>query len=384
MNQEPLSRRTILALCCICMSTGSLLAVGQAICLSQIAADLGMQHEAEKGFFLSISYWGLALMTPASAWLGVRLGLRLLLVSSAVLQISGLQLIAATDQAGTALAGGLLAGMGRGMVTAPLSALLCAIYPEGRTWVTSLLHSFFHIGMTLSALLVLLLLQLDVGWRSIFQLLGAVVVSYGAVALFVRLPAASMSEDRGTDLRELAREPAFWLLLGSIFFCGATELGASSWMPYFLSEAAGAGQAVGALGLLLFGATMAVGRLTVAALVQRLGPRILLTAGGLLCVVSLPLAALPVSAGFSIFWVTVMGLGVSGIFPCILGAAGDRFPQGTASLYATVLSAALLGCVVGPWTMGLVADAAGLRTAVAGLAVAPVVFVVLMRRVLPR
>ena len=384
MSGEELPRRAILALCCLCMSLGSLMTVGQAICLSKMANDLGMAQEAQKGLFLGISFWGLALMTAVSGRLADRLGFRLLLMGSGLLQLAGMLLISSAEQQGVAMAGALLGGLGRGMVTAPLSALLCAIYPEGRTWASSLLHGFFHIGLILTVVLVLLLLHLGWDWRALFRLFAILAVSYGLVALFVRLPGtASLQEEAGhMPLREIARQPAFVLLLVSMFFCGVTEVGVASWLPYFIEQTAGTSQALGAFGLLLFGVVMAAGRFSVSTLVRRLGTRFIFAAGGALCMVSLPLAALPVGTAFTVFWLAALGLGISGIFPAMLGCAGDRFPRGSASMYAVLVCAAILGCVAGPMSIGLAADALGLRPAMGLLAITPLIWMVLMLRLL--
>ncbi len=130
------------------------------------------------------------------------------------------------------------------------------------------------------------------------------------------------------------------------------------------------------MGLLLFGTTMAVGRLAVSALVPRWGVERFFTVGGLTCAASLVLAALPVGTAFTVFWLMVLGLGISGSFPTLLGHAGDRFPQAGASMFAVLSGASLFGGVIAPMSIGLAADAFGLRPAMGLLAAAPLLLVV--------
>ena len=82
------------------------------------------------------------------------------------------------------------------------------------------------------------------------------------------------------------------------------------------------------------------------------------------------------------FWLTLLGLAVSGLFPTVVGYAGDRFPAATASLFAVINSSAILGSVVAPTLVGLVADYLGLRPAMASLAVAALLFLTIMSRLL--
>jgi fucose permease len=136
------------------------------------------------------------------------------------------------------------------------------------------------------------------------------------------------------------------------------------------------------LGLLLFGMTMAVGRLTASAMLHRLGTRRMLLAGGTLCTVSLLLAALPVSTEFTIFWLTALGFGVSTFWPTVLGAAGDRYPQAGASMYSLLSASGSLGCMAAPLAVGVVGDAMGLRVGMAFLAAAPLVMMLAVGQVL--
>lgn len=371
-------RRGILALCCFCMATSNFLMMGPALCLSTMAGDLGMAQEAQKGVFLSASFWGLGAMSLVSGWLADRWGFRLLLGVSALLQMAGLLLISMAAGQEQAIGGGLLGGVGRGMVSAPLTALLCSLYPDERTWVSNLFHGFYYVGVVLTVLLVLALLQLGWGWRPMFQLYAVLVLSYGLAALVLPLPGPvpRTAEAGRTSVRHLVRQPAFAVLLAATFCIGIAEIGPSNWLPYFIEQATGASREVAAIGLLLFAATMAAGRLSVLVLVRRWGVQRFFVAAGLLCVCSLLLAALPVGTGFSVFWLAVLGLGLAGIYPTMLGYTGDRFPRAGPPMFALLNGANILGGVIGPVSVGLAADAAGLRPAMGLLAFAPLIFVV--------
>ena len=98
-------------------------------------------------------------------------------------------------------------------------------------------------------------------------------------------------------------------------------------------------------------------------MVHKLGLRGLFIAGTVLSAVSLLLAALPVSSAFTIFWLSVLGFGIASLWPTILGAAGDRFPQAGASMFSLLATCGNFGGVVGPILVGAVAEAGSLYTA---------------------
>ena len=109
------------------------------------------------------------------------------------------------------------------------------------------------------------------------------------------------------------------------------------------------------------------------ALVNKLGFRGLMISGSVLCAVSLILAALPVSPLFTIFWLSLLGFGVAAMWPTILGTAGDKYPNGGASMYGLLAAAGNFGGVAGPVLVGVVADAGAPHAAMGVLAIAPLV-----------
>ena len=357
--------------CCFCLMTISFVLVGPAMCVTAIAADMGMGPDAAMGLFLGMPFFGVTLAMLVTGPIADRWGFRAMLVAGSALQSLGLLVIAQAGVHWRVLAGGFTLGVGAGLIDPLLSALVCGLYPRRRARMNNLLHAFYAIGIICAVLLILLLLRVGWGWRGVFATLAALVLPFGLAMLFLPLPKQSHEGDRRLPTRRIVLTGAFAMLLVGIFMGAATEMGPATWLPAFVERATGGSRMQGGLGLLLFGVTMAVGRLSASAMVQRLGTRRLLMAGGALCAVSLLLAAVPVSTAFTIFWLTVLGFGVAGFWPTILGVAGDRFPQAGASLYSLLSAVGSLGCTAAPMAIGLAGDALGLRAGMALLAAAP-------------
>jgi len=410
-----------MAACCLGMCAISFAVTGGPICLTSLAADLKMGRP-EQGVFLGMPCWGLTVAILLVGPLADRLGVRALMAVGAAMQIAGLVLVSQAGSVWTAYAGGTLIGGGCGVADALLSPIVCAIYPERRMRMSGLLHSFYAIGLVATVLILLAVLAADWSWRSAFPLLAVLIVPYGLLVLVLPLPAQAHEGAQRLPARQIVRRGAFWLLVGAIFMSGVTELGPGGWLPAFVQKAAEdsraaaargqpspwaeaaqdsriadpPGQATaaektvhdsrlaGALGLLAFGVTMAVGRLTVSAVIYRLGVRRLFLVGGALCAMSLMMASLPVGSIWSAGWLALLGLGVAGFWPTIIATAGDRFPRAGASMFSLLSAAGNLGGVVGPVAIGLVADHSGLHIAMRVMALVPVATLVLIWSGVPR
>jgi fucose permease len=80
-------------------------------------------------------------------------------------------------------------------------------------------------------------------------------------------------------------------------------------------------------------------------------------------------------AGFS-----VIGLGMSAIFPTALGLAGDRFPDKTGTVFGGIMAMALVGGALGPAAGGWLASSSSSRVLlvplISGVAVAILTLIV--------
>ena len=375
-----ISPRAVLALCCYVMFTGSAHVVTPATSLTEMAVELGMHSDVQKGLFLSASFWGVAGVMLFSGFLGERLGLRRLLWLSCSLQFVGIWWVSTATDLRTAVAATVLIGLGRGLVAAPMTALLCSLFPERRTMVASLLHAFYYVGMIFILVALIGFHKWGLGWRDVYRIMAVLVLSCGFAGLFVGTPAGRRNREKwgGPSVAQVVRQPAFLLLAGGMIFSGITEAGPMNWVPYFVERAGGASRTVAIVGMLLLGVTMSIGRLTFGFVVERIGSARYFLIAGLLCAVSLMLTALPLGPFFSITCLIVAGLALAGNFPAILGGAADRFPDAGASMFAVLTMVAVIGAIIGPLSVGLVADRLGLRLAMASQALAPVSLIVLM------
>ena len=383
MSHDQLPPRPVLALCCTGMVTLAFATVAPASSLSAISVDLNLD-DAEKGLFLSALYWGFPIAVVISGPAADRFGFRVLLVTGALFQFIGLFLISSASTLASAVWGAVMLGWGGGACGALLTPIVCLTYSDHRARVSNLIHAFYPIGLVLAIGLVLVLMHLGWDWRPILRVLAVLVLPFGLAAAMLRLPTSSYRGPTRLPARRVVRQMGFIVFLLAMLLTGMTEISTTNWLPHFVETQTGSTPATSVVALLLFGLTNALGRLLTSAIVVRWGSRTVFGFGGVLCALSLLMAALPMGTAFTIFWLSVLGFGVAGFWPTILGCAGDRYAQAGASMFSLLTAAGILGGAVGPMAIGLVAETYGLRVAMALLAVAPVTVLCLLLRLSSR
>jgi predicted MFS family arabinose efflux permease len=155
----------------------------------------------------------------------------------------------------------------------------------------------------------------------------------------------------------------------------------NSWAALYLSDTLGASAALAATGYIALVGAQFIGRIIGDRLVDRFGQRTVARAGGLIVAAGMGLAlAVPTLPG-TVLGFAAAGFGVATLVPAAMHEA-DELPGLKPGSGLTIVSWLMrLGFLLSPPVVGLVADAAGLRT---GLLVVPAagVLVVLLAGVL--
>ncbi|WP_405659425.1 MFS transporter [Streptomyces sp. NBC_01166] len=188
---------------------------------------------------------------------------------------------------------------------------------------------------------------------------GLLVTAVTGPVLLRGRTAAPPVEQRATDARELpkgmsAQARRVVVLFGVIALCTAYGEGAlAEWGALHLSQDLGAAPGLAAAGYSLFALTMAIGRLSGTALLERFGQTRTLVAGGATAAAGMLLGALAPAVWLVLLGFAVAGLGLANIFPVAVGRAGALAgPSGVAA--ASTLGYG--GMLLGPPVIGFLAD----------------------------
>lgn len=242
--------------------------------------------------------------------------------------------------------------------------------------IMSSFHAAFSFGGLAGAIIGGLVAS--VGFAPLPHLSGAAFLcaTTAAVAYRSLLPASADAADEGAPA--FARPTRALLGLGVISFCVLLGEGAmSDWSAVYLDGTLGTGPGFAAAGYAAFSLAMAFGRLFGDGLAERLGHVALVRACGALAAVGLGAALFVGQPVFALVGFACAGAGFSVVFPAALSAAGRTEGMAAGPALAAVSTAGYTGFLVGPPTIGFVAELTGLGGAlfvVVGLSAAVVLF----------
>jgi MFS family permease len=330
---------------------------------------------ARLGLALFAMSVGALVAMPLAGWLSERIGSR-------GVTMAGL-LGGAVALVGTSLAGGFggvavsLLGFGAGFGSINVAANAQGIALERRYGraILSSFHAAFSTGGLTGAGAGALIAAAGVGPQSHFAVLALVAAVAAAAAGPQLLP-----HEPAPSRPVVVRPPRVLLVLGAAaFFTLLAEGAAADWSAVYLSGSLGAGAAVAALGYTAFSLAMAASRAFGDRLNDRVGPGSLARTGAMVASAGLAVALAVGTSPAALVGFGAMGSGLGVIVPVLFRAAGST-PGVSASVgVAAVSTIGWLGFLTGPPTIGLVAGAVGLRSALA-IVVAATAMVALLAR----
>lgn len=228
-------------------------------------------------------------------------------------------------------------------------------------------HAFYSLGGLAGAFVVSRLLKLGVSPLGCMLAVSALLAM--AAATFTRRLPPESKEPRTSGPVFAMPKGAAWLIG---FFCFISFLGEGSvndWSANFLHEARGFDLGDAASGYIAFAVSMTICRLTGDAIIHRFGRVRVLAGGALLSAFGIALAVTVPIGPVGVLGFAILGLGAGNTVPILFSAAG-RLPNLPPTV--SIPAVATLGCIgllVGPASVGFIADLTGLPTALFGIAV---------------
>ncbi|WP_431774455.1 MFS transporter [Streptomyces cucumeris] len=277
----------------------------------------------------------------------------------------------------------LIFGTGFGGLNVAMNSAAVDLIAALRRPVMPSFHAAFSLGGVIGAGLGGLIADQLSPVRHL-ALLAAVGLVLTAVAgrTLISLP-APVSETAETASSAPARPRAARRLVavfGLIALCTAYGEGAmADWAALHLHQDLDASAGLAAAGYSVFALTMTVGRLSGTALVERLGQTRTLVVGGGMAAAGMLLGSLAPSVWAALAGFAVTGLGLANIFPVAIARAGALTGPGGVAAASTL---GYVGMLLGPPTIGFLADWLSLSaalTTVAALAAVSAVIAALTR-----
>lgn len=355
--------------------------------LTTVSLDLGgpagLTNE-QLGRIGAVTFTGLVLAICMAGPLADRIGGKVFAVGGNLLVAAGLAALSAAHSYGTVLAAVFAMGVGAGTLDMVLSPIVAALQPHRRTAAMNLLHSFYCIGAVLTIFIASFALKLSVPWRSISLGLVALPLAVGAGFLLIHLPPLVAAEQERTRLRALVRRPLFLVAVAAIFLGGATEMGMAAWLPAYAEKSLGYTRWVGGMAFLGFSLAMAGGRVAAGFVAHRVSAiKMMMWCSGASVVLFLAACFVPLPP-VALAACVAAGLTGSCLWPSILGATGDRFPHGGASMFGILAASGNFGGIFMPWIVGLTADHSSMALGLSTATLCPLLLMFLLPRLAPR
>jgi fucose permease len=312
----------------------------------------------------------------ALQWLGI-----------ATLLSAGIALIAAAVL-GQALAPGwavfilfaLLAGFGGGAVDSALNTFVALRFaPRHLNW----LHACWGLGAALGPGLATVLLAAGAGWQASYLAVGALLAALALV--FVATRGRWRMQVEGLDGPPLPalsalRQPMVRQRILVFFLLAGAEVSSGQWAATVLADSRGASPAVAAGAATLFWAVMALGRVGMGLVVDRIGAeRLLAVAAPAAVVAALGFALAP--RGADLVALGLLALAFAPLFPTLV-ARTPALLGATTAVHAMgfQVAAATLGVAVLPALVGLAVESFGAEAAPVIVAGLVALLAVLLRR----
>ena len=223
-------------------------------------------------------------------------------------------------------------------------------------------HASFSIGGLAGGAIGVFAAAIDLDVRAQLAIVAVISAAVGLTWSRRFLGGDADAMDHAEPL--FVRPPRRLLALGVLAFaCLLIEGASADWSAVYLRDELGTTAAVAAIGFTAFSVTMTVGRVFGDRLVDRFGPEAIVRAGGSVAAIGFGLALVAAAPVAAIAGFACLGAGMSGVVPIVFRAAG-HVPGMAAGLgLAAVSSTGYLGFLVGPPTIGGLAELTGLPTA---------------------
>jgi MFS family permease len=337
--------------------------------------------DLSRALTLSPGPLGLALFVGAAAsilamallgWTTDRLGRRPFLVLSGGAFGAGIAALAVAGNYASLLAALAILYAASGLYDVGINAAAVDLERAAGHRIMAVLHATFSAGGVAGALSAGAFLSAGVGFRYVYlAVLAPLAVVILAVAI-TRFPTSTEPSGDGekTGRFSLYRSSSL-LLVAFIATLGLLSEGEMEhWSGIYLRQTLELSALLGASGVAVFHAAMAVGRLGTAWTVALFGNRRTLLGAGLLAAVGMALALATLQPILVVAGFLVVGLALSAVVPVAFSVAGDLAPGRAGGAISVVTTLGYGGFLLGPVLVGGLAEILGLRAALGTIAVA--------------
>ena len=284
-----------------------------------------------------------------------RFGYKILLITSVLISIIGLEGLAFTKSLTILQASVFITGLGGGCINGGTNALVADISAEDKGANLSLLGVFFGIG-ALGMPLLLSVLSKYYQYPAIISGVGLSMLLIIIYFLAIRFPLPKLAQ--GFPVREgikLLKEPALLLTAFFLFFQSGVEGLVNNWTTTFLKLKLNTSSEDALYALTFYVVGLTITRLALGVLLKKMSSFILQLISLLLIAAGSLIILYTNSYSFAFIGLVITGIGLSAGFPVILGYIGQLYEKLSGTAFSIALVIALTGNTIINYFFGIIA-----------------------------
>jgi len=329
------------------------------ITLGSVVADLKIKFNLDdisSGTLFSILPLGILIGSLVFGPICDKYGYKLLLSLSCILMFIGFEGIAFAPDLSLLRICVFFFGLGAGSINGATNALVSDISETDKGANLSVLGVFFGIG-ALGMPVVSGLLKGRVNFEVILSGIGFITLMAGIFYMSINFPAAKHKQ--GFPLRKslsLFRDGLIVLIAFFLFFQSSFEAIINNWTTLFLLKhlSVSASDTLYALSLFVVGLTLM--RLITGSVLRKINGLKIMFGSFCLTLAGLLMLKMGTSLGLAMTGLVLIGAGLAGGFPIMLGIVGSRYRELSGTAFSFVLVIALLGNMLVNYGMGFIAQ----------------------------
>lgn len=272
----------------------------------------------------------------------------------------------------------MITAFGSGLIEVILSPMVEMLPTSNKAGNMSVLHSFYCWGQafTIIATTLMVLLFGYRGWSNI-PIIWAIIPFLNMFA-FLKVSVIEPGKDEKKDsFKTLIKSKKFFCFLVMMLCSGACEITMAQWASMFAQQSLGVSKAIGDLaGPCAFAIFMGAGRIWYAKVSKKVSFNkivVILSALCFACYMVVGICKIPVAA---LICCALCGFTVSVFWPGTYSAGAREFKNGGPVMFSSFAMLGDIGCSLGPWVLGIVADNSNLNFGFIAASAFPILMII--------
>ena len=260
----------------------------------------------------------------------------------------------------------LLGGIGAAFGEAAMNPLISKLFSKRSGFALNVLHLFYSLGSFVGPILAGLVISWYGNWRLPYSIMAALFCPLIVISIFAAhkshgVGVRTVESSNGIALEDIVNRGRA-LMLAGFFYLGA-ETGTTAWLPTFLVLVRGFSIELAGVSLGLFWGAMAVGRLVLGSVTDRVRFRRMILFSSILSAVLIFLGIMVAGESWIIISWTLSGFVMAPVMPTVFAWTNRLFDSRRGFVTGVIYGVGFGGGVFSPWLLGTLADLLSLKLA---------------------